>query len=238
MVAGMILFPLCISITRFVASHFVILLIPAEVRAWGGVGADASDPSKVAQRPIIVCVTGATYGSEVLIAGYTHLIGVRAKLASVVHAILLFVSPPCTVQSITKTVDALQCESVSHAPLIICAQVLAAMSPALTAHPIERRIQIIAAYALISPLEPIPALCVSCARDAPLVVAPGDIACLADRLVSCRIAELGIITAYIALAVNEGGRSVASLAEIRVGRLAEGATRDVARLSCVVNGLS
>jgi hypothetical protein len=132
----MILFPLCISITRFVASHFVILLIPAEVRAWGGVGADASDPSKVTQRPIIVRVTGATYGSEVLIAGYIHLVGVWAKLASVVHAIVLLVSPPSTVQSITKTVDTLQGESVSHAPLIICAQVLAVMSPALSAHPI------------------------------------------------------------------------------------------------------
>jgi hypothetical protein len=234
----MILLPLCISITRFVASHFVILLIPAEVRAWGGVGADASDSSKVAQRPIIVRVTGATYGSEVLIAGYIHLIGVRAEMASVVHAILLLVSPPCTVQSITKTVDALQGESVSHAPLIICAQVLAAMSPALPAHPIEWRIQIIAAYALISPLEPIPALCVSCARDAPLVVTPGDIACLAYRLISCRIAKLGIVTTNIALAVNEGGRSVASLAEIWIRRLAEGATWDVTGISCVVNGLS
>ena len=112
------------------------------------------------------------------------------------------------------------------------------MSPALSAHPIQRWIQIIAAYALVSPLEPIPALCVSCARYAPLVVAPGVIACLADRLVSCRIAELGVITAYIALAVDEGGRGVASLAEIRVGRLAEGATRDVAGLSCGVNSLS
>ena len=117
----MILLPLCISITRFVACHFVILLIPAKVGAWGGVGADTSDPSKVAQRPRIVRVTGATYGSEVLIAGYIHLIGVRAEVASVVHAIILLVSPPRTMQSITKTVDAFQGESESHAPLIICA---------------------------------------------------------------------------------------------------------------------
>ena len=46
--AGMILFPLRISIVRFLASHFVILLIPAEVRARGSVGADTSDASKVA----------------------------------------------------------------------------------------------------------------------------------------------------------------------------------------------
>jgi hypothetical protein len=119
MVAGMILLPLGISITRFVASHLVILLIPAEVRPWGSVGADTSDLSKVPKRPIIVCIAGATYGSEVLVAGYIHLIGVLAELASVAHAILLVVSPPRTVKGITKAFDTLQGEPVFHAPLII-----------------------------------------------------------------------------------------------------------------------
>jgi hypothetical protein len=115
----MILLPLCISITRFVASHFVIFLIPAEVRAWGGVGADTSDPTKVTQRPIVVRITRATNGSEVLVAGYIHLIRVLAELASVAHAILLVVSPPRTVEGITKAFDTLQAEPVFHAPLII-----------------------------------------------------------------------------------------------------------------------